>query len=102
LIKQEIEANPSRLEDLSFIEDASKMIISVLEDNNINLYLMAVEVVTIYFKACLHYNYEFLLGQVEDSLHPLILRTNDTNTRVRKKSIEVITTLWNNLFTSIN
>lgn len=47
-------------------------------------------------------NYDVLISNIDALIQPICLRTNDTNTRVRKKSIEVILELWDNSFNNIN
>lgn len=47
-------------------------------------------------------NYEILIASIDTLVQPLSLHTNDTNTRVRKKSTEVILELWDNSFKNIN
>jgi hypothetical protein len=47
-------------------------------------------------------NYDVLISSIDSLVQPLSLHTNDTNTRVRKKSTEVILELWANSFQNIN
>jgi hypothetical protein len=61
---------------------------SCLEDNNMNLYLHALDVAQIFFTKCLFT--EFILGSLAALIKPIVLRTNDTNTRMRKRSVEII------------
>lgn len=53
-----------------------------------NLYLHALDVTAIFFAKCLFT--EFVLGSLGALIKPIVLRTNDTNTRMRKRSVEVI------------
>jgi len=79
-----------------------ELITTSLNESNISIYLLAVDVVNTYFSASLQVNYDNLMKSIEELLTPLLLRSNDTNTRVRKKSIEAVTSLWNGLFSEIN
>ena len=47
-------------------------------------------------------NYNALIWNIDVLIQPICLRTNDANTRVRKKSVEVILKLWDNSFNNIN
>jgi len=64
--------------------------------------LIAIDVVNLFFYKCLNKNYDLLISNIDDLIQPISLRTNDTNTRVRKKSSEVILELWNNCINNIN
>ena len=55
-----------------------------------------------FFNRCLLRNYDVLINSIDSLVQPLSLHSNDTNTRVRKKSSEVILDLWNNSFRNIN
>ena len=75
---------------------------SWLNENNISIYLVAVEVVSSFFKIWLIKNYDILINTLDSLVQPISLRTNDTNTRVKNKSIDTILELWKNWFTNIN
>lgn len=47
-------------------------------------------------------NYDVLMSTLDSMVQPISLRTNDTNTRVKNKSIDVILELWMNCITNIN
>jgi len=47
-------------------------------------------------------NYDILMSTLDSMVQPISLRTNDTNTRVKNKSIDVILELWMNCLTNIN
>ena len=47
-------------------------------------------------------NYDVLISNIDALIQPICLKSNDANTRVRKKSIEVILELWDNWFNNIN
>lgn len=66
---------------------------SCLEENNISIYLFAIEVADIFLQKAL--NTEVVLGSLQSLIKAIVLRTTDTNTRVRKKSVDLINHLWN-------
>ncbi len=65
---------------------------SCLEDNNFNLYIQALEVTSAFFYKALFT--EVVFGSLAALIKPIVLRTTDTNTRCRKKSVEVIYQAW--------
>lgn len=52
------------------------------------IYLLTVEVGSVFFDRALES--EIVSGSLSSLVLPIILRTTDTNTRVRKKSVELI------------
>lgn len=56
------------------------------------IYLQAVQVGSIFFGKSLAS--EVVQGSLQSLIQPIILRTNDTNTRIRKKSVELIYQIW--------
>ena len=101
-IKEELKSNEDSVTNATFANTCVELLSSCLDENNISIYLVAVDVVNLFFNRCLTRNYDILISTIDSLLQPLSLRTNDTNTRVRKKSIEVITNLWSNSFETIN
>jgi ankyrin repeat protein len=101
-IKEELKSNEDIITNSTFANTCVELLSSCLEENNISIYLVAVEVVNLFFTRCLARNYDILINTIDSLVQPLTLRTNDTNTRVRKKSTEVILDLWNNSFININ
>ena len=79
------------LEDL-FLQDCMVLIKSGLVENNMTIYLLAVEVAGVFFALALAS--EVVLGSLPGLLLPLVLRTTDTNTRIRKKSVDLIYQIW--------
>ena len=75
------------LEDL-FLQDCMVLIKAGLVENNMTIYLLAVEVAGVFFASALRS--EVVLGSLPGLLLPVVLRTTDTNTRVRKKSVDLI------------
>jgi len=57
-----------------------------LDDNNIQMYLIAIEVVKNWFEKLFMTVYDSFPSMVKS----LVMHTTDTNTRVRKQSIEII------------
>ena len=68
--------------------NATVLLKSALEENNLNLYIQAVEVASALFNKAL-FN-DIVLGSLHSLIKPVVLRTTDTNTRLRKKSVELI------------
>ena len=79
------------LED-DFIQHCLILLKSCLEDNNMTLYLQAVQVASLFFAKAL--GSETVLGSLQGLVQPVVLRTTDTNTRVRKKSVDLIYQIW--------
>ena len=75
------------LED-EFVSTCLILLKGCLEENNMTLYLQAVQVSEFFFERALIS--EVVLGSLPDVIEPIILRTTDTNTRVRKKSVEIL------------
>ena len=65
---------------------------SCLEENNIQIYLVGVQTASIFLQKAL--NNEIVLDALPTLLRAVILRTTDTNTRVRKKSIDLVNQIW--------
>ena len=101
-IKEELKDNEDCVIDQNFSETWVELLSSCLEENNISIYLVAIDVVSFFFNRWLMRNYDVLISNIDALIQPICLRTNDTNTRVRKKSIEVILELWDNSFNNIN
>ena len=75
-----------------FLTNTTVLLKSCLEDNNFNLYIQAVEVASAFFYKALFT--EVVLGSLQSLIKPVVLRTTDTNTRLRKKSVELIYQIW--------
>ena len=71
-----------------FLTNCTVLLKSCFEENNINLYLVALEVGTIFFQKVLYT--EVVLGSLQSLVKAVVLKTTDTNTRVRKKSVDII------------
>ena len=56
------------------------------------IYLLAVQVGSVFFDRALES--DVVSGSLSSLVLPIILRTTDTNTRVRKKSVELINQIW--------
>ena len=57
-----------------------------------NMYLQALDVASLLFLKGLFT--EIVIGTLPSLVRPIILRTTDTNTRIRKRSVEVINQIW--------
>lgn len=56
------------------------------------IYLQAIQVGSIFFAKALVS--EVVQGSLQSLIQPIILRTNDTNTRIRKKSVDLVYQIW--------
>jgi hypothetical protein len=56
------------------------------------LYLLAVEVSILFFTKTL--DTDSVYGSIQNLITPVILRTTDTNTRIRKRSVDLINIIW--------
>lgn len=79
------------LEDF-FLQDCMLLIKTGLVENNMTIYLLTVEVAGVFFAKSL--DSEVVLGSLPGLISPIVLRTTDTNTRIRKKSVELIYQIW--------
>jgi hypothetical protein len=57
-----------------------------------NMYLQALEVANLLFAKGLFT--EIVIGSLTSLIKPIILRTTDTNTRIRKRSVEILIQIW--------
>ena len=62
------------------------------EENNMTLYLLAVEIGILFFPKTL--DTDSVYGSIQNLITPVILRTTDTNTRIRKRSVDLINIIW--------
>ena len=75
------------LEDL-FVSTCLILLKNCLEENNMAIYLQAIQVGQLFFGKAL--GSEVVLGSLQGLIEPIILRTTDTNTRIRKKSVDLV------------
>ena len=61
---------------------------SCLEENNIQIYLIGVQTASVFLQKTL--TNENVMEALPTLLRAIVLRTTDTNTRVRKKSIDLV------------
>jgi len=78
--------------DEDFLNNATLLISTSLEENNISIYLMAVDVARVLFQKALFS--ESVLGSLSSLVKAIVLRTTDSNTRVRKHSVDIINQIW--------
>ena len=83
-IKEELKSHEDSISNSGFANTWVELLSSCLDENNISIYLVAVEVASLFFSKALLKNYEILINSLEPIAQPISLRTNDTNTRVRK------------------
>ena len=78
----------SLLSQEDFLTNCTILLKSCLEENNLSLYLDAVETASIFFSKALFS--ECVLGSLQALIKPVVLKSTDTNTRVRKRSVDLI------------
>ena len=83
-----LESASSKKLSEEFLTNATVLIKSGLEDNNMNMYLQALEVANLLFTKGLFT--DIVIGSLPSLIKPIILRSTDTNTRIRKRSVEII------------
>ena len=88
------EGTPSSIikENLDFLQTCTIILKNCLEENNIQIYLVGVQTASIFLQKTL--NYENVMEALPTLLRAIIMRTTDTNTRVRKKSIDLVNQIW--------
>ena len=79
-------------EKVDFVTKSLQIIKQCLDENNIQIYLVANQVATVFLGKVL--NMEVVMESLPGLLKSIILRTTDTNTRVRKKSIDLVFQIW--------
>lgn len=85
--------SPSLLKENSdFIIECFNILKQCLEENNIQIYLSAVQVASVFLAKTLFF--EEIHESLSSMVKPVVFRTTDTNTRVRKKSIDLILQIW--------
>ena len=71
-----------------FIAQCLAILKQCLDENNIQIYLVAIQVTSIFLTKVLYV--ELVMESLPGLIKSVVLRTTDTNTRVRKKSIDVV------------
>ena len=88
----EQQGNKKVLSQEDFLTNCTVVLKTCFEENNISLYLSAVEVAQVFFSRVLFT--DMVMNSLQNLVRPLILKTTDTNTRVRKKSVDLINQIW--------
>lgn len=89
-VKQQFERK-DLMED-KFLQTCLILLKTGLEENNMAIYLLSVEATSIFFAQTL--GSDTVHGSLQSMVTPIILRTTDTNTRIRKKSVDLIYQIW--------
>lgn len=89
-LKQQFEKR-DLLED-KFLQTCLILLKTGLEENNMATYLLSVDATSIFFAQTL--SSDTVHGSLQSMVTPIILRTTDTNTRIRKKSVDLIYQIW--------
>lgn len=80
------------MSDESFLTSCTILLKTCLEENNLSIYLIAMQVASVFFKRAL--GHEIVIGSLQSLVKAIALRTTDTNTRARKKSVDLINQIW--------
>jgi len=91
-IFEEIRFDKKEVLEEQFLQDCVILLKNGLEENNMTIYLLTVQVSSVFFEKALAS--DVVHGSLSSLVLPIILRTTDTNTRVRKKSVELINQIW--------
>lgn len=78
--------------DESFLVQCITLVQQSLDDNNIQIYLIALEALSKLIQSI--GTSDVVLDALPSLLQIVILRTTDTNTRVRKRSVEIVNQVW--------
>ena len=94
------ETTPMKIvkENSEFLQTCTIILKNCLEENNIQIYLVGVQTASVFLQKTL--NNETVMEALPTLLKAIILRTTDTNTRVRKKSIDLVNQIWDSNGTS--
>ena len=71
-----------------FITTCTTLLKSSIEENNMQIYIVAVQVASVFLAKTLHH--EIVMDTLPSLIKSIVLHTTDTNTRVRKKSVDLI------------
>lgn len=91
-IQEFLESTHAKKLSEEFLSNSTVLLKSALEDNNMNMYLQALDVAALLFTKALYT--DIVIGTLPSLVKPIILRTTDTNTRIKKRSVEVINQIW--------
>lgn len=91
---ESFEAAPRKVihENQEFLQTCVIILKNCLEENNIQIYLVGVQTASVFLQKTL--NYEQVLESLPSLLRSIVIRTTDTNTRVRKKSVDLVNQIW--------
>jgi hypothetical protein len=75
------------------VTDCTILLKDSLETNNMQVYMAALQVASVFLDKALHV--DSVKEAMESFIKAIVLHTTDTNTRVRKKSVDIINQIWN-------
>lgn len=75
-----------------FLQSCLILLKTCLEENNMTLYLLAIEAASLFFKYAI--DTDVVRGSLQCLITSILLRTTDTNTRIRKRSVDLINQIW--------
>ena len=75
-----------------FLDQCLMLLKQSLEENNIQIYLIAMESASVFLLKTM--DFEIVADSISGIVKAVVLKTTDTNTRVRKRSVELINQIW--------
>ena len=75
-------------ENEEFVTTCTMLLKQSMEENNMQVYIVAVQVASIFLAKTLEF--EIVLDTLPSFVKAIVLHTTDTNTRIRKKSVDLI------------
>ena len=75
-----------------FLDQCLMLLKQSSEENNIQIYLIAMESASLFLQKTIES--EVVVDSISGIVKAVELKTNDTNTRVRKRSVELINQIW--------
>ena len=79
-------------DNAEFITTCTMLLKQSIEENNMQVYIVAVQVAQIFLAKTLEF--EIVMDSLPSMVKAIVLHTTDTNTRIRKKSVDLINQIW--------
>ena len=79
-------------ENEEFVTTCTTLLKQSIEENNMQIYIVAVQVASVFLARTLEF--EIVMDSLPSMVKSIVLHTTDTNTRVRKKSVDLINQIW--------
>ena len=79
-------------ENEEFVTTCIMLLKQSIEENNMQVYIVAIQVASVFLARTLEF--EIVMDSLPSIIKAVTLHTTDTNTRVRKKSVDLINQIW--------